>query len=376
MSDESDSAEEMATGMIGAVGEFNPDQESVTTYLERMDLYFSANGVAEGKRVAAFLSIAGRETYKRLVDLFTPDKPAIKTLQEIKEKLKEHFEPLKVEIAERYNFYQRNQLPGESVAEFLGELRRLSINCGFGNFLNQALRDKLVCGLRDEGTKKKLLSEKNLDLTTAIQTAQGMEAAERNTQLLRGTDAQPIQVVRRQKPNTDTRPASCYRCNGSHSSGECRFRDAVCHYCKKRGHIARACRARSRRGDRAVQLLTDGNEGEEDSGDEPLAIKAIDEEKPKLSGQPITVTVFVNKRELAMELDTGAAVSIMSEQTLHRLFPETPLKQTAVLLRTYTGEPLKVLGELRAEVRYGKQCCTLPCLSSQALDLRYSVETG
>ena len=63
-----------------------------------------------------------------------------------------------------------------------------------------------------------------------------------------------------------------------------------------------------------------------------------------------------------MELDTGAAVSIMLEQTLRRVFPEAPLKQTAVLLKTYTGEPLKVLGELTAAVRYGKQCCTLPLL--------------
>ena len=63
-----------------------------------------------------------------------------------------------------------------------------------------------------------------------------------------------------------------------------------------------------------------------------------------------------------MELDTGAAMSIMSEQTLQQFFTQASLKQIHVLLRTYSGEPLKVLGELMAEVRYGKQCCTLPLL--------------
>ena len=117
----------MAAGIIGTVGEFNPDQESMTTYLKRMELYFAANEIKDGTQVVAFLTMIGRETYKRLVDLFAPAKPTTKTLKEIIDKLKEHFEPLKVEIAERYNFYQRNQLPGESVTEFLAEHRRLPL---------------------------------------------------------------------------------------------------------------------------------------------------------------------------------------------------------------------------------------------------------
>ena len=136
----------------------------MTTYLERMELYFAENEIKDGTQVVAFLTMIGRETYKRLVDLFAPAKPATKTLKEITDKLKEHFEPLKVEIAD-----QRNQLPGESVTEFLAELRRLSIHCGFGALLNQALRDKLLCGLLDEGTKRKLLAEKNLDLKNTVQ---------------------------------------------------------------------------------------------------------------------------------------------------------------------------------------------------------------
>ena len=80
----------MAAGIIGSVGEFNPDQESITTYLERMDIYFEANGISADKRVASFLSIVRRETYKRLVDLFAPEKPATKSLEAITAKLKEH----------------------------------------------------------------------------------------------------------------------------------------------------------------------------------------------------------------------------------------------------------------------------------------------
>ena len=56
-----------------------------------------------------------------------------------------------------------------------------------------------------------------------------------------------------------------------------------------------------------------------------------------------------------MQVDTGAARSIVSEKTYHKLFPEMPLQPTSVKLHTYSGEPLTVLGEREVEVRYGEQ---------------------
>ena len=56
-----------------------------------------------------------------------------------------------------------------------------------------------------------------------------------------------------------------------------------------------------------------------------------------------------------MEVDTGVAVSIISEQTKHRLFSNIPLKLPSVVLRTYTGEALSVLGEMEAKVEYKDQ---------------------
>ena len=34
----------------------------------------------------------------------------------------------------------------------------------------------------------------------------------------------------------------CSRCGGKHSPAHCPFKNAECHYCKKKGHIARKCR--------------------------------------------------------------------------------------------------------------------------------------
>lgn len=72
--------------------------------------------------------------------------------------------------------------------------------------------------------------------------------------------------------------------------------------------------------------------------------------------------MVVNNKPLVMELDTGAAVSVISEQTQRRLFPQTTLKPTSVLLRTYTAEPMTVAGEMTVNVQYRAQSCMLPLL--------------
>ena len=58
---------------------------------------------------------------------------------------------------------------------------------------------------------------------------------------------------------------------------------------------------------------------------------------------------------LVMEVDTSAAVSLLSEDTLKSKFPGARLQPATVQLKTYTGEPLEVMGELPVEVQYQQQ---------------------
>ena len=52
--------------------------------------------------------------------------------------------------------------------------------------LDDALRDRLVCGLHAEGTQRRLLIIKNLMLQEAIKTALSMEAAKKDSKALQG----------------------------------------------------------------------------------------------------------------------------------------------------------------------------------------------
>ena len=121
----------------------------------------------------------GRQHYSLLCDLVAPDKPETNSLGALTDPLLKQYEPEPIVIVEHFHFYQRNQKPRESIADYLTCLRKLAIRCQFGEFLPQVLRDKLVCGLFSEAIQKALLAKANLTCTLdkAVDTAQGMEAA-------------------------------------------------------------------------------------------------------------------------------------------------------------------------------------------------------
>ena len=128
----------------GRLNEFDVENETVTAYLERVELYFDANDVANDKQVPVLLSNIGAKTYGLLRSLAAPKE---KTLDEITKLLKSHFEPTPSVIAERYRFHRRDQAAGETIADFVAELRKLTTHCKFGDttdFLDESLRDRFV----------------------------------------------------------------------------------------------------------------------------------------------------------------------------------------------------------------------------------------
>ena len=119
--------------------------ESMDDYKERFELYCTANGIAEGaeyapRRKAIFLTAVGATTYSLLKNLVRPRQPQELTLEAIIKELKDHYEPKKIVIAERFRFYKRPQKEGESIAVYLAELRRLAKYCDFGDYLSTQWR--------------------------------------------------------------------------------------------------------------------------------------------------------------------------------------------------------------------------------------------
>ena len=141
--------------ILGKIEEFNSASTSINRYLERLEQYFVANSVpadsAEShKRRAILISVIGAKAYDVLSDLCSPTPPSEKTCAQLTTILKNHIAPKKLIIAERYRFHNCTQREGESVTAFAAKLKYLAFICQCGTNLNEALRDRFVCGLRTQ----------------------------------------------------------------------------------------------------------------------------------------------------------------------------------------------------------------------------------
>lgn len=368
------------TAAVGTVSEFNPDEEDWESYVERVDLYIVANGItnAEKKR-AVLLTVCGAKTYHIIRDLVAPSKPTDLTYDEIVARVNEHYNPKPVVTVERFKFHSRSRQAGESIATFVAALRHLAIHCEFGETLNDMLRDRLICGVNDIQIQRRLLSESKADFARVLEVAQSIETADKDTQQLQERQATAltettVHAVRdSHKPQGgETKPScvNCYRCGGQHLARSCRFKTAQCYYCGKRGHISRACRMRQaskKKGTWQPQRphqRADTNTVEETTS--TMNQITISEEGvytmfknfSKEESQPLYATVIVNQAPIRMEIDTGAALSVISETTYQHTWERSQAPQlqgTRIKLRTYTGQEIPVKGELHVMVEHGSE---------------------
>ena len=167
--------------------------------------------------------------------MLQPSLPKDKTFEDITEILKKCYQPALSVIAERFQFHKRTQKEGESIAEYVAKLKRLSTHCQFEAYLDDALRDRLVCGLRKESTQKQLLLE---TFTKAVEMAQNIESVDKQTLAIKNAATVPSGLTNQ----VSSLSTMCYRCGKSnHTASQCRYKDVDCLKCGKRGYLKAVC---------------------------------------------------------------------------------------------------------------------------------------
>ena len=153
---------------FGELAEYNPRTDTIWAYVERAMLFFEAN---REQTIACFSQFNWwRELWTSMQ--FNGIRIAKEQTSWISDSCAGgHFNPKPAVMVECFKFHKREQLPGETIAEYVAELRRLSTYCNFGGYLNKGLRDRLVCDLRSESTQRRLLAIKDLTLKEAVEQA-------------------------------------------------------------------------------------------------------------------------------------------------------------------------------------------------------------
>ena len=164
---------------------FNHGSDDICEYIGRVDQYFFANDINDAKKkTSIFLTVIGGDAYSLLRNLLAHVSPSTEPVEELFETLKEHLKPQPIVIAERYKFYCRDQKENETISDYNAVLRKLTLNCDFREFLDEALRDRFACGLINGNIRRRLLEERTLTLKIAIDLAKTLESAEVETKLM------------------------------------------------------------------------------------------------------------------------------------------------------------------------------------------------
>ena len=371
---------------FGRMDAFNPKEEEWLTYVERLEMFFVVNNVPENKKAASLLTLMGGKMHALLKSL-TTEMP----FKDIVEVMGRHLTPKPLIIAEQYKFHKCNQEEGQSIREFLGKLQKLAETCEFGNYRDEALRDRLVCGVNSKATRRKLLGEAELSLKKAVDIAVGMELTEKE-----------INQFSNDKPVNRVESQECFRCGKqNHSPDKCFHKNAECHICKGKGHISPKCPEKGKgalsKEDSTKSAIQNKSKSKKMSKDAKFKKKkrnskikfvdtqeevgsdsevSSDEGKNSRSDWPmftvshssrgkadaILVSLNINNIPCKLELDTGASVIVIPETMWRDQLGSVPLQESDVTLKCYSGHDIPVVGESTFHVRYNAQEADLPVI--------------
>ena len=197
------------------------------------------------------------------------------TYEEVIEVLSKLYVKTPNKIFARHKLASRKQKPGESLDEYLEELKKLSKDCKFEavsaeDYRSEMIRDSFINGLSSNYIRQRLLENAALTLDEAHEKARTLDLAQRNSEAYSQQDQRPPTVAaasgsdfsddhekehslaalpKESKVNKSSqRKKSCYFCGGSlHANrASCPARDATCHNCSKVGHFAKVCQSATR----------------------------------------------------------------------------------------------------------------------------------
>lgn len=154
---------------LSGIKEFKVHVDRWATYMSRLRAWFAINDIKVAEQSKYLVAVVGTEALDLIIDLCYPDEPEKVEITKIETLVEEHLSPKRSMIAERMIFRSCKQTEGQTINEYLVQLKKLSKACKFSStdVLTENLRDQFVHGLSSERTRRRIMTEKDEDLTFA-----------------------------------------------------------------------------------------------------------------------------------------------------------------------------------------------------------------
>lgn len=347
--------------------------ENWKRFKQRFELYIQAIGAekkSDEQKIGLFLTVAGPETIEVYNTLeFTDDEKG--KYEIVVKKVGDYCTPRKNETYERYVFRSRMQMASETFEQFVTDLKIKSQSCNFGVLSESLIKDQIVIGITDKKVKERLLRESDLDLKKAIQICQAAETAKIQLKTIQSQENEAlVGAVNTKKPNKyresrlgtkntsnpqhndnykkrDQGSRGCQRCGWTHEWGKCPAYGKSCNRCHQRGHFERMCQNRD------VGSLEKEEQSDTNSDSEEFFMGAINSQKNQEKDWMSKVTV--NGQEILFKVDTGAQTNVLPLKEYRKLVDKPKIEQKNIVLRSYTGEQIPVMGVCYPDIECNNQ---------------------
>ena len=220
-------------------------------------IIMNINQQPETYQIALFLHCIGPEALKIVNGMSFDNAQEKEKLENIVKKFNEFTIGETSETYKRYVFNSRNQSPDETFDAYVATLRTLSQTCNFSECIRESLiRDRIVLGIQNPQTRKRLLQERKLTLNKCIDICRSSETSASQMKCISGTKtsedvnrvkenrepgSRPPNSKRKNSKNDKSRK-SCLFCGGTHP-----FEKGKCRQCGGRNHFASKCKKSGKR---------------------------------------------------------------------------------------------------------------------------------
>ena len=236
--------------------------ENWRRWIQQFRLYLNATGFDKKPaqvQCSTLLTVAGEEALEIFNTFGLADADKVK-IDVVIRKFEEYCTPKKNVTYERHVFNTRAQGATEGIDAYVTELRKLARNCEFGELHDSIIRDRIVCGIRSNEVRKRLLREKDLNLERAVEMCKSSEITENQAKnIVVDQDDREVHDVKddskkppgkwrgaRGKHKQTKKPFNCKRCGQMHQPQKCPAYGQVCHKCKQRNHYSKMCQSKPR----------------------------------------------------------------------------------------------------------------------------------
>ena len=251
-------------------------------------------------RVATFITCIGKEALEVHNGLPFASEEEKSNMTKVLELWETHCIGKTNVIYERYKFNNRSQEQTESIDAYVNALRALAETCAFGALKDQLIRDRIVCGVRDNAVRRKLLQESKLALEKCVDICRATEATSAQIKEMAPSQQQQhsseVDLVTRGyswkskarkenvKDSKNHQLDECKFCGRKHERkrGKCPAYGQTCSSCGKPNHFAIKCESTT--GDskrppqkskhRKVHQLADSDDAIYSSEEEILSVSA------------------------------------------------------------------------------------------------------